>query len=370
MNTLQKLFSDALKREGKIITTYYKSESVPCLFRQIEDYNNSDEHIRIFYDISAPIKQGQLLSYGDKYYIVMNQESVSNDTYYKSSLLECNIKLPVIVNGINQNIPAYAYNMTSPTVIENNVLTTLDGVCEIITETTDQINMNLIDEIYYLFGGYYKVRNLHTMNGISHIYVERVLEPPKQYTFEIISDTTSFDVGTSTQIIAKPMINNEIDIAATIIYSSSDKTIATVDENGVVSFLSEGMVIITGTWIERSISDTITFVVKENIPETPNYTMIITASGKLIIGGSQRTFTPLLKDNEGNEYQFTARWTINYNGMPEKCFIITYDGNKCMVKVKDDYEMYNHIGKNLVLICTTDDGLYSATYNAMITAGY
>lgn len=100
-------------------------------------------------------------------------------------------------------------------------------------------------------------------------------------------------------------------------------------------------------------------------PPVGDYKMIISTSGQLVIGGLQRVFTSKLIDSEGVEQNFTAVWSFNYNGMPESDFTIDTDGNQCLVKVIEDYDIIDNV---LVLTCTTDDGLYTASYDARITA--
>lgn len=100
-------------------------------------------------------------------------------------------------------------------------------------------------------------------------------------------------------------------------------------------------------------------------PSPTGQTMTILSSGTLLAGGLKRTFTPKLVDSNGVEQNFTAVWTFNYNGMPTSDFVITYDGNKCMISVAEDYDI---IDNALILTCTSDDGLYGVSYNAVISA--
>ena len=367
MNTLHKQFSDALKREGKTITTYYTSESVKCLFRMNNDNNNTTNHITIFYDITAPIKQGQLLTYGGKNYITLNQESVENDTYYKSALLECNLLLPVINNSKRYDIPCYMYNLTSPTVIENNVITTLDGKGEIITESTEMIkNIDISGKnIVNIIGGWYKVQNTYNIGGISHVFIERDVKPADVYSFTLTSDANSYIEGSTTQLTASASKNYTEDTTATITYSTSDEKIATVDSTGLVTFISIGNVIITATWTEQTLTDSVSLSVVAD-PNAPAYTFKLICSNpsnEITLGSSSyRTFTPTLM-NGTTPVTFTPVWTFNYNGMSQSDFTITYDGILCKIKVAENYDI---IGNTLRVICTTDDGKYSAFIDAML----
>ena len=372
MNTLKKQFSDALKREGKIITTYYTSELVKCLFRINKDYNKTDNHITIFYDIDSPIKQGQLLTYGGKNYITLNQESIENDTYYKSSLLECNLEIPVVINSVTRHIPCYSYELSSAYTTSNNVLTIVDGNGEIITELIPELSATAyIDKGFRIMGGYYKVANMYNLDGIVHLMIERQLTPPDEYALEITTELSDYKVGETTTITANPTVNGIPQTDQTITYISSDETLATVDNDGVITFLGIGTVTITGIWVEHSeIKDILSLTISEaDTPPVENTLTIVASDDELIMGSSTPvTFTPTLKDGSGNVVDFTAKWTFNYNGMPTNYFVITYVGNQCKVKAID--EIYDAIGKTLVLTCTTSDGVASGIYEIMVTLGW
>ena len=365
MNTLKKQFSDALKREGKSITTYYTSESVKCLFRINKDYNNTTNHITIFYDIDSPIKQGQLLTYGGKNYITLNQESIENDTYYKSSLLECNLQIPVVINSVTRHIPCYSYELNSAYATSNNVLTVVDGNGEIITELIPELSATAyIDKGFRIMGGYYKVANMYNLDGIVHLMIERGTMPADTYSFTLTSDANSYIEGETTQLIAMAMINDVQDTTATITYSSDNETVATVDSNGLVTLIGVGSVVITATWVERTLTKTLGLSVIAD-PNVENYTVEVTSSGELTVGGFTRTFYPTLKDNNGTEVEFPATpvWTFDYNGMSPSDFTITYDGNNCKIKVAENYDL---IEKILRVICTTADGKWTGYKDNMI----
>lgn len=367
MNTVYSQFQQALKREKQYITTYYDNIQYPCLYRKVDDYKNTSNHIEIFYDITTPINQGQLLIRGGKAFIVINKESIENDTYYKSTIKECNLTVPVTIGGVVKQIPCYSYELNSAYTESNKIISIVDGSGEIITElivelsTTDYINTGL-----RIMGGYYKVANMYNLDGIVHLMIEREVMPADTYSFTLTSDATSYIEGETTQLTTMAMINDMQDTTATITYSSDAPNIATVDENGLITFLSVGNVVITATWVERELTDTVSFLVSAD-PNAESYTITITQSADLIAGGNTaRTFTPTLKDSADNVIEFTTTpvWTFNYNGMPTSDFIITYSGNNCLIKVEENYDI---LGMTLRVICTTADGKWTGYKDAMIS---
>lgn len=366
MNTIYTQFQQALKREKQHITTYYDNIQYPCLYRKVDDYKNTSNHIEIFYDIATPIKQGQLLIRGGKAFIVINKESVENDTYYKSTIKECNLEIPVVINSVTSQIPCYSYDLNSAYAVGNNVLTLADGKGELITELIPELSTTAyIDKGFRIMGGYYKVANMYNLDGIVHLMIERDTMPADTYSLNLSSDVTSFVEGDTTQLIAMAMVNDIQDTTATITYSSDNETVATVDSNGLVTLIGVGSVVITATWVERTLTKTLGLSVIAD-PSVENYTIDVYTSSDLTIGSSiARTFIPTLKDNTGTEVPFPATpvWTFNYNGMPPSDFTITYDGNNCKIKIKENYDL---LGQILRVICTTADGKWTGYKDNMI----
>lgn len=372
MNTLYTQFKQALKREKQSITTYYNNVTYPCLYRKVNDKEDK-EYLTIYYEKDIPIQQGQLLSHGGKHFITLNKESVENDTYYKSSLLQCNLILPVVVNQVKNNIPCYAYNMTSPMIISNDIINTLDGKCEVITENTTTTNNILLESIYNVMGGYFKVQNKHDISGISHIFIERTAKPPENYGFDMITDATEYIEGTTTIVSTQATINDVIDDTASIEFTSSDTLIAIVDTKGIITFIKSGSVVITARWVQKNLSDTVNLTVKADVPVLKNtFTLKCSNTANQIYIGSNRTFTASLRDGSGVGVPFTPVWSYNWNGMLSSKFTITtiattiVGDNKIKIAVVDDVAL---LGKTGTVTCTTSDGLYSQSVVVTIMSG-
>ena len=372
MNTIYTQFQQALKREKQYITTYYDNMQYPCLYRKVDDYKNTSNHIEIFYDVATPINQGQLLIRGGKAFIVINKESIENDSYYKSTIKECNLTIPISIGGAVKNIPCYSYDLSSAYNIANNIISFVDGKGEIITELIPELSNGIyINTGLRIMGGYFDVVNTYDIDGIVHIMLKKNVSPPDLYALEITTELSSYKVGETVIITANPTKNGIPEIDQTFAYISSDETLATVDADGVITFLGFGTVVITGIWVEHSeIKDILSLIItEEDAPPVGNTLTIVADDTELILGGyTPVTFTPTLKDGGGDIVDFTAQWTFNYNGMPTNYFVITYAGNQCKIKAID--EIYDAIGETLILTCTTSDGLYSAIYEIMISAGW
>lgn len=363
MDTIQRQFSNALKREGKTVTTYYKNESIKCLFRINKDYNNIDNHITIFYDIGSPIKQGQLISFNGKVFIVLNQETVENEVYYKSAILECNVIVPLVSDSVIQNIPCYAGDLFSPIVSNGKVIDVVDGRVDVFTESTDFVNNATLDSQSQFMGGYYKLENKANKSGITYLYFERGVAPQHTYELNLVSDSDTYEVDTTTQLTTAAKTDGLTDTTATIVYTSSDDLLATVDSTGLVTFKAEGTVTITAIWLEQSIQKSLELTItEEQVPES--YTVDITSpevgDDNGVKLGLTCTFTGTVKDNNGNTVSpVNLVFSIdnNYSG---KVTLIDKGDGTCTIKVSSD--AFDLITNKFTLTCTDTISGFSGTW--------
>lgn len=291
MDTLQRQFNDALKREGKTITTYYNRDTVPCLFRINEDGNNEADRVRIFYPISSPITSGQLIEYRNRIYLVLNQETAENDIYYKSSIVQTNAELKWTKDGIVYKMPCYAGDLISPMPTDGTVLSVIDGNIQILTEDTARSRLLTLNTVLETMGGVYKVSNYLYKTGFAYKYIERTagtITPPV-YVIDIVGNT-QFDIveTQSATLTVTTTIDGEPKANPTVTWTSSNESVATVSDE-VVTFLSVGSVTITATWEEGNVSDTIDITVTDSTP-VANYTIQVTHAGQptLYVGGSNK----------------------------------------------------------------------------------
>ena len=68
-DTVNSAFSDALKREGKVITAYSDNTPYNVIFRHNSDKNKLQNTLTIFYSADSNVHVGQLLKYKDKTYL-------------------------------------------------------------------------------------------------------------------------------------------------------------------------------------------------------------------------------------------------------------------------------------------------------------
>lgn len=356
MNTLYTQFQDALKRESKTITTYYANVDYKVLFRKPKEKNTSTDITgTIFYDASIPLYQGQLITFSGEQYILMNKLPVDGDVYFKSTMLKCNV--------IFKGVPCHAYKL-SLGLDQGTVISTIDGNGELITEHTTEVeNFTIGSTAYNIMNRWFEIINSYNISGLSHIFLKVTVAPPDNFTLDITSNESTLEVGATSQITSVCANNGTAITGQTVTYGSSDTAIVTVDANGLVTAIGNGTATITATWVEKSITDTLSYTITSTPSET--YTIELTASGDFIVGGTARTVYATLKDGTGTVVPtWTAVWTVNYNGMATGDFTITYVENNIKVQIAENYDI---IGNHFFLTCKTSDDLATATFDATIS---
>lgn len=297
-------YKRTMEREGKILTTYTDGAKFKAFFRINNDNENQRETIVIYYDVTAPVRPGTLVMYGYGVYLALNRETVENDVYYKSTLVKCN----GVYNencGAVMNIPFYSDNMKSSVSVGNGTITMLNGNIEIITEENSLSKKIKIDQKFNEFGRTFNVCNLYSMDGILHIIAEVYSNMTPSYTYSIVIDgtpTTSLKTGETVQLTATTYMGETISTGATLDWTSSDNTIATVDGTGLVTCVSEGTAIITCTWVEQDIKETVSINVSDSSePVTPTGNTYTISGNTNLKNGFSRTYTLTITDSSGND---------------------------------------------------------------------
>ena len=296
-------YKRTMEREGKILTTYTGGAEFKAFFRINNDNENQRETIVIYYDVTAPVRPGTLVMYGYGVYLALNRETVENDVYYKSTLVKCN----GVYNenrGTVMNIPFYSDNMKSSVSVGNSTITMLNGNIEIITEENSLSKKIAIDQKFNEFGRTFNVCNLYSMDGILHIIAEVYANQTPTYTYSVVIDgtpTTSLKTGERVQLTATTYMGETITTGATLDWTSSDNTIATVDGTGLVTCVSEGTALITCTWVEQDVKGTATINISNTEPVTPTGNTYTISGNTNLKNGFSRTYTLTITDSSGND---------------------------------------------------------------------
>ena len=302
-DTLFTAFMDTLNREGKSINDYQNNTPYNVIFRKNKDTNSFQDRVTIFYPVLSDIHAGQLLSYSNKIYLAINKETAENGIYYKSDLLKTNAVIHTIINSKEINMPVYAYDIADGLTQKNNVMSLISGNIHIIAEPNSTIKSLSIDNEFDAVGRHWKIDNIISKDNVIHLYCEVWATTSHTYTVTITAND-SYHRGESAQLTAVAKQDNTIVNDIPFVWTSSDTSLVTIDNTGLVNFLADGNVTITATWTSQNVSGTKSIAITE--PDT--YSLSITANDSYTTSD-----TPTLTANAQKNGTTDSTATITWN---------------------------------------------------------
>lgn len=235
---------------------------------------------------------------------------ICTDVTYTTVSKSCTVTkshydLNVYKNGILYKLPYVienSSNLSDLSVSENRYLVVPDGVLYIKVPNNSISQLINRDDIYKLSDvDNYKVIDINRVKQPGLLIIELQWTAEEQhlpnYSINILNgDNIQVNVSDSLQIQCE-VLDGDIVLSPTppLVFSSSDETIATIDNNGVVSIL--GMGIVTFTVSLKSDINT-----KDNITvefvDVLQHNYVVTISGNTsIVKGKTATYTATFTDN-------------------------------------------------------------------------
>ena len=220
-----------------------------------------------------------------------------------------------------------------------------------------------INEGYYNYGGYYKVKNRFFNNGLAYVYMTREAMPQDRYTLSY-NGVTSLDMKDATTYqLSYTAIKNDVPVDnPTLTYVSSDNTIATVNDTGLMTLLKVGNVTITATWTDGKNTTCETTIAITNSGVVPTTDTITISGNTKLYWDSSRKYTAKYTDANGNDVssKYTSVWTITNATFDTSKLTQTVNGNQITLYYDDD----NIVGGTFTLNVVDSDGkLTPATKN-------
>ena len=102
-------------------------------------------------------------------------------------------------------------------------------------------------------------------NGVtlrSNVFLSPTVKRNFNPTLSLNHDTITTDIGSTLQIIAKSNNSNQIDVTQTVVFSSSNNSVATIEKGGLVTAKANGTATITATLTEYGMSAECNITVK------------------------------------------------------------------------------------------------------------
>lgn len=271
------MFEQAMKREHKTVTIRETGKQFECFFRKSNDNINRRDTMTMFYDVNAPVEVGALLLYGGNIYLTLNKETAENDVYFKSAIIRTN----GIINTHSLSViglPFYGDNVNNATATNTTNFNLIDGNIEVMTEDNELSRALSVDDLFNEWGRTWKITNLFYIDGICHIILEINANVTPTYNYSLVlSSLSSFNVvpGDTASITATAYCNEIEMTKATIVYSSSNTEVATIDSSGNIAYLADGEVYFTATLQEQNISESTKMVTVASAPVDDSVTIYV-----------------------------------------------------------------------------------------------
>ena len=372
-NFNQRQFNATMKRECITVSDYYdRTKTYDVFFRRSRRGSNSNGKVRIYFSQDTPIDIGTTFVLKDDTYVVTSRDGDESDIFYTSMATKCDTTFNVYSNTEHRYVSIPFVTLSDKfTLSSNSTISMVSGAVVIYTGDNPYSREVEVNENYYNYGGYYKVRNTFYNNGLAYVYMTREAMPTDRYTLSY-TGVTSLDMKDATTYqLSYNAIKNDIPVdSPTLTYVSSDDTIATVNGNGLMTMLKEGDVTITATWTDGNNTTCETTIAITNSGVEPEPTVpsieIYSASDKIYLDGSRKLTVKFY--NGTTEVTDTAIadltkndfvWTCSIDGVDvtNNKDLITWSNNASdtvnMKRIKFAYEE-NYLGKYLVVTCVVN----------------
>ena len=387
-NCTQRQFDAVLKREGITVRDYFDDTEYLVFFRKNNRGTNPQGKVRIFYPQSCGIKLGTAFTLKNDTYIVISQDAQESDIYYTSIAIKCDTNFTLETDEGWITLP-FVTESDKFGISSGSVMTMIDGSVICYTSLNKYSKDIAVNDIFYNYGGRYSVANYFCNNNIHYFYMKRELNTDDSYSLVYEGDTV-FDISTTpTYQLSFIALNNMSAVDnPKLKYVSSDETVATVDENGLVTFLSvgTGTVSITASWDANEddtygVTCTVELTLGDSTEVIPTMTAQIYASTDTIkVGGSYKTIKMMFYDADSIDVttdtiaNLTADdfdWTYTIDG-------VDYETNTDVLTIRAGTTVNStkvlfandrsYLTKTLVIGCTCATLGLSATKEFTLTA--
>ena len=359
-NCNQRQFNATMKRECITVSDYYDStKTYDVFFRMNKRGSNPDGKVRIYFSQDTAISIGTIFVLKDIPYVVTSRDNDESNIFYTSIAVKCDTSFTVFSNTEHRyvTIPC-AVKSDEYTLTNNSIISMVSGSVTVYTGDNSYSREIEINNGYYNFGGYYEVKNTFYNNGLAYVYMTREAMPADRYTLSY-NGVTSLDMADATTYqLSYTAIKNDVIIDnPTLTYVSSDDTIATVDNNGLMTMLKEGNVEITATWTDGNNTTCETTIAISNSGVVPT-TATLTISGRTkLYWELNGTYKAIYKDADGNDVSsnYTSLWTITNATFDTSKLTQTVNGNQITLYYDDD----NLVGKTFTLNVVDSNGTFT-----------
>ena len=361
-NCNQRQFDAVMKRECIAVTDYYDSgKSYNVFFRRNNKGTTPQGKLRFYYAQDTSIAIGTIFTLKGIHYLVTSQDANESDVYHTSIAVRCDTALNVPVNtGGVVTVPCVTIK-NEYTLSQSSSVNLVDGSITVYTGDNPYTRNITINDGYYNFGGYYKVANTVYNDGLAYVYMTKEATPQSDNFLLTYNGVTSVDMAESStyQLSYTATKNGTVVESPTLSYISNNDGVATVDSNGLLSFISTGTVSITATWTDGgNATCTTTFTVTNSGDIPPATVGTVTISGRTdLMYTYSRTYTATYTDVDGNDVSsnYNSVWSVEADFDTSNLVLDTSTQNKVTISV-DNEDLVN---SSFTLKVVDREGLYT-----------
>lgn len=363
-NLNKRQFEATMKREKITVMDYYDNDkSYDVFFRRNNRSNTPQGKVRFYYAQDAEINVGTVFVMKGTTYLVISRDADESDVYYTSLAVKCDTSFTVYSNTEKRYVVVpFVVTSDKYTISHNSTISMISGSVVIYTGLNDYVREMEISDLYYNFGGYYRLGNYFYNNNIAYLYLEREVGRPDTYSF-VYDGLTSLDLSVGTYQLSYTAIKNGNIINNPIIsYAVSDSNIATVSDTGLLTMIAAGNVTVTATWIDGNNTTCVSAITiaDSSDPDVPNPPV---STGTTVINGNtnlkngySRIYSAIFYDSSENAVDgITAVWSITNCNFENEIQQTVLDGNKFKIQVDNE----NLIGETFTLNAADTDGNFT-----------
>ena len=372
-NFNQRQFNATMKRECITVSDYYdRTKTYDVFFRRSRRGSNPNGKVRIYFSQDTPIDIGTMFVLKGDTYVVTSRDGDESDVFYTSIAVKCDTSFNVLYSDTEHRYISIPFVTLSDkfTLSNNSTISMISGAVVVYTGDNPYLREVQLNHGFYNYGGYYKLGNTFYNNGLAYWYMTREAKPADKYVLSY-NGVTSLDMADATtyQLSYTAIKNDTVIDSPTLTYVSSDNTIATVNDTGLMTLLKEGNVTITATWTDGDKTTTCeTTIAITNSSAKPEPTLTIKGSPDLKCC-FERTYKAKYTDANGNDISsnYTSVWSITNATFNTRLLTQTVNGNQITLYFEDD----NLLGETFTLNVVDTNGTFTpATMNITLKEAF
>ncbi|NNV01646.1 Ig-like domain-containing protein [Brevibacillus sp. MCWH] len=309
-----------------------------------------------------PIKCGDLVHYCDEDWLIISEINGQRYGKYKGIMRVCDYPIKFNFEGIVKEFPAIVDGRVFD--VEIGQFMTLPASKIVVTMQENQETLQIgVGQRFIKMGRAWAVEAIdRTEKGLLRLWckedqfntalddIKNEIADAKKwvYALNITNTETSIQQGYTLQLNVSVTLNGNVVTDKTVIYSSSDPNIATVDEKGLVMAVNTGFVTITAALAQKlDVQDTITLTVEA--VQQDNFALTIVGDPNMRVTQT-KTWNAVLTNSGRQVSMQPATWSIANpeGGTTDLVTIISQTNESCTLKA-------NRTGY-FKLICTLNDG--------------